>query len=61
MIRQGEEQSQWDDMFSRGIDPDVSDPTQCHSHPEAPQQWPHKEKVIQYTLQVSKLLNNKAR
>ena len=26
----------FDELFSRGIDPDVDDPTQCHDHPEVP-------------------------
>ena len=31
-------------MLSRGIDPDVADPSKCHSHPEVPTRWPsHRE------------------
>ena len=30
----------FDELFSRGIDPDVDDPTHCHDHPEVPDRWP---------------------
>lgn len=38
----------YDDMFSRGIDPDVEDPTKCHDHPIAPPEWPSWTVVIEY-------------
>ena len=37
-----------DDIFSRGIDPIVLDPSVCHSHPEVPEQWPADEEIKQY-------------
>lgn len=39
-------------MFSRGIDPDVCDPSQCHHHPEAPEIWPGKDEIINYVNEV---------
>ena len=32
--------ARFDEIFDRGIDPDVDDPTQCHAHPEVPDAWP---------------------
>lgn len=43
----------WDTMFSRGMDPDVADPTQCHSRPATPKKWPSKQETIAYALGVS--------
>lgn len=37
----------FDDIFSRGIDPDV-DTGACHSHPEAPRQWPELAEIAGY-------------
>jgi formylglycine-generating enzyme required for sulfatase activity len=45
-------------MFSRGIDPMVTDPSKCHSHPEVPVQWPTKEEIIEYVHHVRLLLTN---
>ena len=42
----------WDEMFSRGIDPDVLDPSKCHGHPNAPPEWPSKSEIIKYSLRV---------
>ena len=42
----------FDDLFSRGIDPDVDDPTRCHDHPEVPDRWPALEEVIAYRDRV---------
>ena len=36
-----------DDIFSRGIDPDV-DSGECHTHPEAPRRWPGVEAILRY-------------
>jgi len=38
----------FDELFSRGIDPDVDDPTQCHSHPDVPDTWPALDEVLAY-------------
>ncbi|HYB40970.1 MAG TPA: SUMF1/EgtB/PvdO family nonheme iron enzyme, partial [Candidatus Methylomirabilis sp.] len=42
----------FDELFSRGIDPDVDDPTRCHDHPDAPDRWPAVEEVIAYRDRV---------
>jgi ergothioneine biosynthesis protein EgtB len=38
----------FDELFSRGIDPDVDDPTQCHAHPDVPDTWPALDEVFAY-------------
>lgn len=40
------------DIFQRGIDPDVDDPTKCHNHSEVPDQWPSKESINEYKQRV---------
>ena len=42
----------FDDLFSRGIDPDVEDPAQCHDHPEVPDRWPDLDEVLAYRDRV---------
>jgi ergothioneine biosynthesis protein EgtB len=37
----------FDDIFSRGIDPDV-DSGECHTHPEAPRRWPDTGAIARY-------------
>ncbi|KAK1506659.1 hypothetical protein CTAM01_02991 [Colletotrichum tamarilloi] len=45
-------------MFERGIDPDVDNPEQCHSHSEIPDEWPAVEDILQYQQRVrSRLLD----
>lgn len=39
-------------IFERGIDPDVDDPTKCHSHSEIPDTWPPLEDILQYQVTV---------
>jgi len=39
-------------MLSRGIDPIVLDPSQCHSHPEVPQTWPTKAELETYVKEA---------
>src|SRR2546427_755972 len=29
----------FDEIFDRGIDPDVDDPSRCHAHPDVPERW----------------------
>ncbi|KAJ2613235.1 hypothetical protein H4S08_002319 [Coemansia sp. RSA 1365] len=41
--------AQW---FERGIDPNMDDPTICHSHSEIPSEWPPVEKIIAYRDRV---------
>jgi gamma-glutamyl hercynylcysteine S-oxide synthase len=40
-----------DELFSRGIDPDV-DTGQCHAHPEVPPAWPDLMDVLDYRDRV---------
>jgi len=42
----------FDDLFSRGIDPDVDDPTLCHDHPDVPDRWPSVGEVLAYRDRV---------
>src|SRR5258706_7021588 len=37
----------FDEIFSRGIDPDV-DTGACHAHPEAPRRWPEAAEIAGY-------------
>lgn len=39
---------QFIDIFQRGIDPDVEDPQQCHSHSAAPDVWPPLDHILRY-------------
>src|SRR6185503_9608197 len=43
--------SYYDDLFCRGIDPDV-DTGECHWHPEVPMRWPSLAETIDYRNQV---------
>jgi len=49
-------QPYFDEIFDRGIDPDVDDPEQCHPHPEVPDRWPRLQDVIAYRDRVRELL-----
>ncbi|DBA68320.1 TPA: hypothetical protein ACH3X2_013633 [Trebouxia sp. C0005] len=46
------EQSHMDEMYSRGIDPNMADPTKCHRHPDVPPEWPAKPQVQDYVQKV---------
>lgn len=35
-------------LFSRGIDPDLDDPSKCHDHPDVPDAWPEWDVVVGY-------------
>ncbi|KAL4893565.1 C-type lectin protein [Aspergillus ambiguus] len=39
-------------IFERGIDPDVDDPEQCHSHSEIPDEWPSLSDILDYQERV---------
>ena len=41
----------FDELFSRGIDPDV-ETGECHAHPEVPQAWPDLAAVLDYRDRV---------
>src|SRR2546430_9428422 len=42
----------FDEIFDRGIDPDVDDPSRCHAHPDVPERWPALDDVIVYRDRV---------
>lgn len=42
----------YQDIFQRGIDPDVDDPTQCHKHSIVPDCWPKLEEILDFTRRV---------
>ena len=42
----------FDELFSRGIDPDVDDPSRCHAHPDVPERWPSIADVLAYRDRV---------
>lgn len=39
-------------IFERGIDPDVDDPTKCHSHSEVPETWPPLKEILKHQQTV---------
>jgi formylglycine-generating enzyme required for sulfatase activity len=39
-------------IFERGIDPDVDNPELCHDHSEVPETWPPIDHILQYQNQV---------
>ncbi len=48
-----EDDRRWDDIFLRGIDPIVLDPSRCHAHSEVPETWPQPQEVHAYVKTVS--------
>ncbi len=44
--------SAFDELFSRGIDPDVDEPSRCHDHPDVPDRWPALAEVLAYRDRV---------
>lgn len=43
-------------LFYRGKDPDVDDPTKCHGHSQVPDQWPSVNEIQTFTGEVRKLI-----
>ncbi|EUC45427.1 hypothetical protein COCMIDRAFT_95519 [Bipolaris oryzae ATCC 44560] len=41
-------------IFERGVDPDVDDPTLCHAHSEVPEEWPPLDTILQYQQTIRK-------
>lgn len=39
-------------IFERGVDPDVDDPSQCHDHSEVPDSWPAVDDILAYQKRV---------
>eukprot|EP00897_Mesotaenium_endlicherianum_P009271 jgi/Mesen1/8372/ME000468S07806 len=50
------ELSQDDITFSRGIDPNVLDPSKCHKHPEVPSAWPSRKALEAYVARCRDLM-----
>jgi len=50
----------FDELFSRGIDPDVDDPAHCHDHPDVPDRWPAVAEVAAYRDRVRGALRDAA-
>ena len=46
------EPAYYQQIFERGIDPDVEDPEQCHSHSEIPDEWPALDDILDYQERV---------
>lgn len=49
------EPAQFSEIFERGIDPDMDDPTQCHPHSEVPDNddgWPSIDAIMAYQQRV---------
>lgn len=46
------EPAYYQQIFERGIDPDVEDPEQCHKHSEIPDQWPELSEILDYQERV---------
>ncbi|MBE3041570.1 DinB family protein [Candidatus Bathyarchaeota archaeon] len=46
------------DIFERGIDPDVDNPSSCHEHSEVPEEWPPAGEIIEYQERVRRRLKN---
>lgn len=46
------------DIFERGIDPDVDNPEQCHSHSEVPDEWPSIGEITEFQQRVRSRLRN---
>src|ERR1051325_9995365 len=45
----------FDEIFCRGIDPDVDTRT-CHWHPEPPPEWPSLREIVSYRNQVRRAI-----
>ena len=52
VLGQASFQPSFDEIFDRGIDPDVEDPTRVHAHPEVPDRWPDLADVHAYRDRV---------
>lgn len=54
-------QTETDVMFSRGMDPNMVDPSICHPHPKVPLEWPARSEIETYVQTTrAKLLNTLA-
>ena len=54
------EPASYADIFERGIDPDMDDPTQCHPHSEVPTEegeWPSVDSILAYQKKIRQRLH----
>lgn len=49
-----QEQKNYQEIFERGIDPDVDDPSKCHDHSIIPDEYPGKDEILAYQEKVRK-------
>ena len=40
------------EIFERGIDPNIDDPSQCHAHSKVPCAWPTVDEILSYRNRV---------
>lgn len=52
------EPKHYQDIFQRGIDPDVDDPTHCHSHSGTPEFWPELSEILDFQTRVRQRLQS---
>lgn len=52
------EPSYFPSIFERGIDPDVDDPQNCHSHSAIPDEWPELKTILEHQENVRAKLRN---
>ena len=52
------EPSYYNNIFERGIDPDVDNPELCHAHSEAPDSWPPVQEIITFQKRVRERARN---
>ncbi|CAI6342272.1 unnamed protein product [Periconia digitata] len=46
------------EIFERGIDPDVDDPERCHDHSPIPESWPPVEDILAFQEKVRERVGN---
>lgn len=42
----------YQNIFQRGVDPDVENPDQCHKHSEIPLSWPELDEILDFSRRV---------
>lgn len=52
MQEKATEPAYYQQIFERGIDPDVEDPEKCHTHSEIPDEWPQLNDIVDYQERV---------
>ena len=52
LLKRASFNARFDEIFDRGIDPDVDDPSKVHAHPEVPDEWPALREVLAYRVRI---------